>query len=77
MERHITLDRALWGSDPAASVEPPGLQRLVCHVRILSDSLGDGVKRVYDGELAAMKKLRRVPGVVDEPRSRQLVGAQG
>jgi N-acetylneuraminate synthase len=60
VERHITLDRALWGSDQAASVEPPGLQRLVRDIRVISESLGDGVKKVYDGELAAMKKLRRV-----------------
>lgn len=60
VERHITLDRALWGSDQAASVEPPGLQRLVRDIRTISDSLGDGVKKIYDGELAAMKKLRRV-----------------
>jgi N-acetylneuraminate synthase len=60
VERHITLDRALWGSDQAASVEPPGLQRLVRDIRIISESLGDGVKKIYDGELAAMKKLRRV-----------------
>jgi N-acetylneuraminate synthase len=50
----------MWGSDQAASVEPPGLQRLVRDVRIISESLGDGVKKIYDGELAAMKKLRRV-----------------
>ena len=61
VERHITLDRAMWGSDQAASVEPPGLQRLVRDIRTISESLGDGVKKVYDGELAAMKKLRRVP----------------
>jgi N-acetylneuraminate synthase len=60
VERHITLDRAMWGSDQAASVEPPGLQRLVRDIRTISESLGDGVKRIYDGELAAMKKLRRV-----------------
>ncbi len=60
VERHITLDRAMWGSDQAASVEPPGLQRLVRDVRIITESLGDGVKKIYDGELAAMKKLRRV-----------------
>ena len=60
VERHITLDRAMWGSDQSASVEPPGLQRLVRDVRIISESLGDGVKKIYDGELAAMKKLRRV-----------------
>ncbi|GAA3715790.1 N-acetylneuraminate synthase family protein [Microlunatus aurantiacus] len=68
VERHITLDRAMWGSDQAASVEPPGLQRLVRDIRTISESLGDGVKRIYDGELAAMKKLRRV----QDP---QLVGA--
>ena len=71
VERHITLDRAMWGSDQAASVEPPGLQRLVRDIRTVSESLGDGVKQVYPGELAAMKKLRRVPGTV-EP---ELVGA--
>lgn len=60
VERHITLDRAMWGSDQAASVEPPGLQRLVRDIRTITESLGDGVKRIYDGELAAMKKLRRV-----------------
>ncbi|HET9873314.1 MAG TPA: N-acetylneuraminate synthase family protein [Propionibacteriaceae bacterium] len=75
VERHITLDRAMWGSDQAASVEPPGLQRLVRDIRIISESLGDGVKRVYDGERAAMKKLRRVPGVVVEAGAPQLVGA--
>ncbi len=72
VERHITLDRALWGSDQAASVEPPGLQRLVRDIRTITDSLGDGVKQVYDGERAAMKKLRRVAGVVDESGTRQL-----
>ena len=66
VERHITLDRALWGSDQAASVEPPGLQRLVRDVRIISESLGDGVKKIYEGERAAMKKLRRVPGTEPE-----------
>ena len=66
VERHITLDRAMWGSDQAASVEPPGLQRLVRDIRTISESLGDGVKRIYDGERAAMKKLRRVAGVVPE-----------
>jgi len=69
VERHITLDRAMWGSDQAASVEPVGLQRLVRDVRTVSDALGDGVKRVYEGELAAMKKLRRVPGVVVEAQN--------
>ena len=68
IERHITLDRAMWGSDQAASIEPQGLQRLVRDIRVISEALGDGVKRVYEGERAAMKKLRRVPGVLaDEP----------
>ena len=66
VERHITLDRAMWGSDQAASVEPQGLQRLVRDIRIIEESLGDGVKRVYDSELSPMKKLRRVKGVVAE-----------
>jgi N-acetylneuraminate synthase len=70
VERHITLDRALWGSDQAASVEPPGLQRLVRDIRIISQSLGDGVKKIYDGELVAMKKLRRV-----QSAESQLVGS--
>ena len=64
IERHITLDRAMWGSDQAASVEPQGLHRLVRDIRVISEALGDGVKQVYDGERAAMKKLRRVPGVL-------------
>ncbi|OEV03633.1 N-acetylneuraminate synthase family protein [Streptomyces oceani] len=66
VERHITLDRAMWGSDQAASVEPGGLQRLVRDIRTIEESLGDGVKRVYDSELAPMRKLRRVKGVVAE-----------
>ena len=64
VERHITLDRTMWGSDQAASLEPAGLTRLVRDIRVISEALGDGVKRVYDGELAAMQKLRRVPGTV-------------
>lgn len=62
--RHITLDRAMWGSDQSASVEPEGMRRLVRDIRVLEQSLGDGVKRVYPGELTAMRKLRRVAGVV-------------
>ncbi|MFZ6026473.1 MAG: N-acetylneuraminate synthase family protein [Chloroflexota bacterium] len=60
IERHITLDRAMWGSDQAASVEPGGFERLVKYVRVTEQALGDGVKRVYDSERASMKKLRRV-----------------
>ena len=66
VERHITLDRAMWGSDQAAAVEPGGLDRLVRDIRTIEQSLGDGVKRVYPGELGPMKKLRRVKGVVAE-----------
>lgn len=66
IERHITLDRAMWGSDQAASVEPGGLTRLVRDIRIIEESLGDGVKKVYASELGPMKKLRRVAGVVAE-----------
>ncbi|MFI5759979.1 MULTISPECIES: N-acetylneuraminate synthase family protein [unclassified Streptomyces] len=62
VERHITLDRAMWGSDQAASVEPGGLTRLVRDIRTIETALGDGVKRVYESELGPMKKLRRVQG---------------
>ena len=62
VERHITLDRSMWGSDQAASVEPQGLARLVRDVRVISEAMGDGVKQIYDGERTAMKKLRRVSG---------------
>ncbi len=65
IERHITLDRAMWGSDQSASIEPQGLQRLVRDIRVVSEALGDGVKRIYDGERAAMQKLRRVPGTIE------------
>ena len=59
VERHITLDRAMWGSDQAASVEPQGFERLVKYIRVTEAALGDGVKRVYPSELASLKKLRR------------------
>ena len=60
VERHITLDRAMWGSDQSASVEPGGLRRLVKYIRVAELSLGDGVKKVYDSELSQIEKLRRV-----------------
>jgi N-acetylneuraminate synthase len=60
VERHITLDRTMWGSDQAASLEPEGLRHLVRDIRILEEALGDGVKRVFDGEIAPREKLRRV-----------------
>lgn len=58
VERHITLDRAMWGSDQAASVEVNGFQKLVENIRDIEKSLGDGVKKVYESELAARKRLR-------------------
>ena len=70
IERHITLDRTMWGSDQAASLEPAGLSRLVRDVRVVSEALGDGVKRIYPGEYAAMRKLRRVPGVIADRAAR-------
>jgi N-acetylneuraminate synthase len=60
VERHITLDRAMWGSDHAASVEPQGFMRLVRDIRTIESSLGDGVKRVYDSEVPILNRLRRV-----------------
>jgi N-acetylneuraminate synthase len=60
IERHITLDRAMWGSDQAASVEIGGLMRLISNIRDIERSLGDGVKQVYASELPARQKLRRV-----------------
>ena len=59
VERHITLDRAMWGSDQAASVEPGGFERLVKYIRVTEQALGDGVKRVYESELPSLRKLRR------------------
>lgn len=59
VERHITLDRAMWGSDQAASIEPKGLHLLIRDIRILEEGLGDGVKRVLERETAVKKKLRR------------------
>ncbi|MBI5841129.1 MAG: N-acetylneuraminate synthase family protein [Chloroflexi bacterium] len=62
VERHLTLDRAMWGSDQAASVEPGGFERLVKYIRVTEASLGDGVKKVYASERSSLKKLRRVNG---------------
>ena len=60
VERHITLDRAMWGSDQAASVEPQGFARIVRDIRAVESAMGDGVKRVYDSEIPIIEKLRRV-----------------
>jgi N-acetylneuraminate synthase len=59
VERHITLDRAMWGSDQAASIEPWGFMRLVRDIRVTESALGDGVKRVYKSEMPIMHRLRR------------------
>jgi N-acetylneuraminate synthase len=60
VERHITMSRAMWGSDQAASVEPQGFARLVKDIRAVESSMGDGVKKRYDSEVPIMKKLRLV-----------------
>ncbi len=60
VERHVTLDRAMWGSDQAASVEPGGMARLVRDIRDIEAALGDGVKKLYDSEVGQRQKLRRV-----------------
>ena len=59
IERHITLDRTMWGSDQSASLEPQGLAKLVRDIRELKDIMGDGIKRVYESEIPIKKKLRR------------------
>jgi len=64
VERHITLDRASWGSDQAASLEPNGITRLVRDIRLWEQAKGDGIKRVYERELPIIKKLRRVGAAV-------------
>lgn len=60
IERHITLDRAMWGSDQAASVEPQGLMRLVRDIRAVEAAMGDGDIKIYDSEKPIINKLRRV-----------------
>lgn len=60
VERHLTIDRSMWGSDQAASVEPGGFRKLVKYIRVTEQGLGDGVKQVYDSELGPREKLRRV-----------------
>lgn len=74
VERHLTLDREMWGSDHAASLEPGQLQRLVGKIRKLERALGDGEKRVYPGERAARRRLRRPATRRPEPHSER--GAQ-
>jgi len=64
VERHITMDRAMWGTDQAASLEPNGITRLVRDIRLVERSMGDGVKRVVEREYPMIKKLRRVGAAV-------------
>ena len=59
VERHVTLDRAMWGSDQSASVEPQGLVRLVRDIRTVEMALGDGIKKVYESEKKPMSRLRK------------------
>lgn len=59
LERHVTLDRAMWGSDQAASVEPQGVRTLVKYIRVTEKALGDGQKKVYESEQSSLNKLRR------------------
>jgi len=59
VERHVTLDRAMWGSDQAASVEPQGIRTLVKYIRVTEKALGDGEKQVYDSEKSSLNKMRR------------------
>lgn len=59
VEAHLTLDRASWGSDQAASLEPMAFKKLVTEIRTWEQCKGDGIKRVYDSELPAKKKLRK------------------
>ena len=60
VERHITLDKTMWGSDQAASLESDQLKVLVKAIRDMELILGDGVKQVYDSEKPQMEKLRRM-----------------
>jgi len=64
IERHITLDRAMWGTDQAASLEPSGITRLVRDIRLVEQAMGDGVKRVVEREYPIIKKLRRVGATI-------------
>jgi len=60
VERHITLDRAMWGSDQAASVEIGGMYRLIENIRDIEKAMGDGIKKVYESEMGQLKKLRKI-----------------
>jgi N-acetylneuraminate synthase len=64
VERHITLNRAMWGTDQAASIEPQGFSQLVKHIRTVELALGDGVKRITAGEVEPRQRLRRVHAAI-------------
>ena len=76
VERHITVDRAIWGSDQAASVEISGFMRLVANIRDIETAMGDGVKRVYEAEMGQRRKLRRVR-TAEETSTLQAVSHNG
>lgn len=60
IERHITLDRAMWGTDQSASLAPNGLRSMVGHIRSVEKAIGDGIKKVYNSEIPIREKLRRI-----------------
>ena len=60
IERHITLDRSMWGTDHSASVEPHGLESLVSNIRDIELAMGDGIKNITPGEIPIREKLRRI-----------------
>tara|TARA_Y100000590_G_scaffold470247_1_gene663055 strand:+ start:414 stop:1277 length:864 start_codon:yes stop_codon:yes gene_type:complete len=60
IERHITLDRSMWGTDHSASIEPHGLKTLVSNIRDIEAAMGDGIKNVTAGEIPIREKLRRI-----------------
>lgn len=69
VERHITIDRAMWGSDQSASIEPIGVQRMVKDIRAVESALGDGIKRIYESELPIMARLRGIDSVLNLERA--------
>ena len=58
IERHVTLNRTMWGTDQAASLAPRGIETLVRDIRVVESALGDGVKRIFPGELEPRRRLR-------------------
>ena len=60
IERHITLDRAMYGNDQAASLEPEGIKRLVRDIRLIDKIMGNGIKTIWKSEIPAQKKLRQI-----------------